>query len=81
MSNDQESFDSALVAALNLHRIYYDTDRPGYGRPGDPFSWISFGLLAICRLALDQGLEIRTESDYIPRWLLDFDFHSVELPF
>lgn len=81
VSKDQVAFDSALETALNLHRTYYDTDRPGFGRPGDPFSWISFGLLAICRLALDHGLEIRIESDYIPRWLLGFDFHAVELPF
>lgn len=61
-------FNDALFAALEAHKGYWS--RPG-GPSAGPLGLIAIVPLGLSCLALDRGIPIEVESDYIPLWLLE----------
>jgi hypothetical protein len=64
---DENKFNETLANVLELHKEYW-TAKPE--RLTDPQGYIALGPLAVACLALDAGLAITVESDYLPRTLL-----------
>jgi hypothetical protein len=67
MHSDQERFNTALQEALQLHKAYWTKDEDSllYSE-----SYLALGLIAICRLAYEQGMIVDADSDYLPLWLV-----------
>jgi hypothetical protein len=64
---DASDFNDALWKALEQHKKYYATSRvPAMGQ-------LAVELLGLACAALDAGLPVTVESDYIPGWLMERD--------
>ncbi|MGW3988135.1 immunity 49 family protein [Streptomyces sp. NPDC004830] len=68
LRKDHDGFNQALVEALELHKAYWTADED---RAKDPEGRIAVGVLAVACLALDGGIPIQVESDYLPKHLLE----------
>ncbi|MDF2269738.1 immunity 49 family protein [Streptomyces coacervatus] len=64
---DHETFNAALVEALQLHKTYWTADAK---RANDLGGSVALRPLAIASLAYDAGFTINEESDYLPKNLL-----------
>ncbi len=60
-------FDDALEFALTRHKKYWSKGK----RKQDPDGFLALGPLAISSVALDAGMTIDVESEYIPRELIE----------
>lgn len=67
ISEDEEKFNTRLAEALRNHKKYWESKAMrGYSR-----GYFSFGLLALCVMAVDtKKFAINVESPFIPRWLI-----------
>ncbi|MEU7072704.1 immunity 49 family protein [Streptomyces narbonensis] len=66
VDGDEESFNLALVDALEAHRAYYEVaDRADY-----PEVSVNLDVLALACHARRRGWAIRVESPYLPQYLL-----------
>jgi hypothetical protein len=63
MHSDQERFNNVLQEALVLHKRFWTKDEDSLLYPE---SYLALGLIAICRLAHEQGMIIDADSDYLP---------------
>lgn len=79
IEGEEESFNNRLENALKAHRDFYSVEKQNYGSPADPFSWLSFKLIAICVFAFDNGMPVRIKSDYLPEWMITGDFKECQL--
>jgi hypothetical protein len=63
MNSDQERFNTVLQEALQLHKEYWTRSEDSllYSE-----SYLALGLIAICRLAHEQGMIVDGDSDYLP---------------
>ncbi|MCN9239940.1 immunity 49 family protein [Streptomyces sp. RY43-2] len=68
---DEEGFRTALVEALQLHKMYWTLNEE---REKDIDGSIALGPLAIACLAYDGKLSIQVESEYLPKHLLQHDW-------
>lgn len=57
---DAKAFNDSLVGALESHRRFWANEAP-HG----PISWFALGPTALCCLALDRGIALEVESDYL----------------
>ncbi|MFT3662383.1 MAG: immunity 49 family protein [Gordonia sp. (in: high G+C Gram-positive bacteria)] len=73
---DQEAFTEQLGSALEAHRAYYSKNEYRTCR-SDGF--VSIPILAACCMAIDDGMTIDIETDYLPRYLLDHPAWMFEL--
>ena len=64
---DAEEFNTRLLRAVQDHHRYWSKTEE---RRRDVQGFIAWGPLAIACIALDMGMEITVESDYLPRHLL-----------
>lgn len=62
-----ESFQTALEYAIERHKKYWSKA----GRKRDPDGLLALGPIALASAALDAGMPIETESDYVPRALIE----------
>ncbi len=60
-------FNEALQFALERHKKYWSKGN----RKRDPDGYLALGPLAISSVALDAGMPIDVESEYLPKWLLE----------
>ena len=65
---DHTEFTTQLTQALNNHRTYF-TATPEIAEHNR--GYISIPLLAICSIAIDEGMPLDITNDYLPRYLLD----------
>jgi hypothetical protein len=63
MHSEQERFNTVLQEALELHKKFWTKDEDSLLYPE---SYLALGLIAICRLAHEQGMIIDADSDYLP---------------
>jgi hypothetical protein len=63
MHSDQERFNTVLQEALRFHKKFWTKDEDSLLTPE---SYMALGLIAICRLAHEQGMVIDGDSDYLP---------------
>jgi hypothetical protein len=63
MNSEQERFNNVLQEALQLHKQYWTKDEDSLLYPE---SYFALGLIAICRLAHEQGMIVNGDSDYLP---------------
>jgi hypothetical protein len=63
MHSDQERFTTVLQEALKLHKGYWTRSEDSLLYPQ---SYLALGLIAICRLAHEQGMIVDADSDYLP---------------
>jgi hypothetical protein len=63
MHSDQERFNTVLQEALQLHKAYWTRSEDSLLYPQ---SYLALGLIAICRLAHEQGMIVDGDSDYLP---------------
>jgi Immunity protein 49 len=63
MHSDQERFNTVLQEALQLHKQYWTRSEDSLLYPQN---YLAIGLIAICRLAHEQGMIIDADSDYLP---------------
>jgi hypothetical protein len=63
-------FGAALEFAIERHKKYWSKGN----RKQDPDGYLALGPLAICRLAVDAGMPVEIESEYVPRQLIDDEF-------
>jgi hypothetical protein len=63
MHSDQERFNTTLQEALQLHKAYWTRSEDSLLYPQ---SYLALGLIAICRLAHEQGMIVDGDSDYLP---------------
>ncbi|MFT3662344.1 MAG: immunity 49 family protein [Gordonia sp. (in: high G+C Gram-positive bacteria)] len=73
---DQEAFTEQLWSALEAHRAYYSKNEY---RTCWSDGFISIPILAACCMAIDDGMTIDIETDYLPRYLLDHPAWMFEL--
>ncbi|AQS68892.1 immunity 49 family protein [Streptomyces pactum] len=66
VEGDEESFNLALADALETHRAYYQVA----DRADDPDASVNLDILALACHARRRGWDIRVESPYLPRGLL-----------
>ncbi|MFD4433649.1 immunity 49 family protein [Nocardia sp. NPDC058497] len=67
LQGDPDEFNTALQQALHYHREYWTSDPD---REDDFTGNLALGLLAIACLALDSGIPVNVQSDYLPEHLL-----------
>jgi len=65
---DHTEFTTQLTQALTNHRTYF-TATPEIAEHNR--GYISIPILAICSIAIDEGMTLNVTSDYLPRYLLD----------
>ncbi len=65
--DNQDAFTDALVTGIETHRRYW-TRNEKFAADCEGFT--SIPLAAICALAVDRGLTIAVESDYLPTGLI-----------
>jgi hypothetical protein len=63
MNSEQERFNTVLQEALHLHKSFWTKDEDTLLTPE---SYMALGLIAICRLAHEQGMIVDADSDYLP---------------
>jgi hypothetical protein len=63
MHSDQERFNTVLQEALELHKKFWTKNEDSLLYPE---SYLALGLIAICRLAHEQGMIVDGDSDYLP---------------
>jgi hypothetical protein len=63
MHSEQERFNTVLQEALELHKKFWTKDEDSLLYPE---SYLALGLIAICRLAHEQGMIVDGDSDYLP---------------
>jgi hypothetical protein len=63
MNSEQERFNTVLQEALHLHKSFWTKDEDSLLTPE---SYMALGLIAICRLAHEQGMIVDADSDYLP---------------
>jgi Immunity protein 49 len=63
MHSDQERFSTVLQEVLELHKKFWTKDEDSLLYPE---SYLALGLIAICRLAHEQGMIVDGDSDYLP---------------
>jgi hypothetical protein len=63
MNSEQERFNTVLQEALLLHKEFWTKDEDSLLTPE---SYMALGLIAICRLAHEQGMIVDADSDYLP---------------
>jgi Immunity protein 49 len=63
MHSDQERFSAVLQEALELHKKFWTKDEDSLLHSE---SYLALGLIAICRLAHEQGMIVDGDSDYLP---------------
>jgi hypothetical protein len=63
MHSDQARFTTVLQEALPLHKGYWTRSEDSLLYPQ---SYLALGLIAICRLAHEQGMIVDGDSDYLP---------------
>ncbi|WP_331727727.1 immunity 49 family protein [Streptomyces sp. NBC_00158] len=68
-TRNEEQFNEALAGALTWHKEYW-TATEARSRSGEGL--VALGPLALACLARDAGMEIRVESEYLPKELLEF---------
>lgn len=76
LDNNQSEFDNRLAQAIHDLKKYFTRDN---GPSSDPFSWISYYLLAAAAYAFDQGMNVTLETDYLPLWMVKGEFSDCEL--
>lgn len=62
LTNDEEAFNASLVQALELHKKFYGLEEK-FRR--NPIGFLALGPLAMCCFAVDGGMKITVESDYL----------------
>lgn len=73
LSNDEAEFNRTLLEAVTYHKQFWTT--ASSTSDYDPEGWISLPLLAVSVLAAyNKELRITIKSDYIPKWLIDWDW-------
>ena len=71
MDLDGPGFNTALEKAASLHRKYWSKG----DRQKDPDGYVSFPLTALASFAVEAGLPVQVESDYLPARLVQGDCH------
>ena len=67
-TRDDARFNESLARALDLHKRYWTaTEERSRNRNG----FVAWPLLAMACLAVDLGVQIEVESDYLPKYLLE----------
>jgi hypothetical protein len=66
LDRDQTAFDTATVHALKRHRNYFTTTGKNLFD-----GQLALAPLAMASLAVDLGMDLNVESDYMPRWLVE----------
>ncbi|NGY64501.1 immunity 49 family protein [Lentzea sp. NEAU-D13] len=66
LDRDADRFNESLERALDLHRQHWSAA----DRATNPDGFIALAPLAMAVLAQEVGIEVRVESDYLPRYLL-----------
>jgi hypothetical protein len=66
-TQEAEGLNSALAEALELHKKYWGRQ----DRAKDPQGLIAMGPLAMACIAIDVGIELTVQSEYLPRALLE----------
>lgn len=74
LMNKEDYFNEQLEDALLLHKKYYSFGDKCEESDG----WVSWRLLAPTIFAHDSGINIKVESEYLPKWLVEADFSGVE---
>lgn len=79
INGNEEEFNKYLQEGLEKHYEFYceenmflEADMNGQN---DYSSFVSLPLLAVSCLAHDLGIKVTVESEYIPRWIIEKDFH------
>lgn len=69
---DPDTFNAALLKALENHRRYFATvqPNPGEDQSNDPLGFIALGPLAFAASMARRGWPITVASDYLPRCVL-----------
>jgi hypothetical protein len=67
MNSEQERFNTVLQEALQMHKNFWTKDEDSLLYPE---SYLALGLIAICRLAHEQGMIVDADSDYLPLHLV-----------
>ncbi|MFE9839896.1 immunity 49 family protein [Streptomyces sp. NPDC005551] len=67
LKRDAEQFNAGLVQALRLHKEYWTKDED---RRLSTDGAVALGPLAVACLALDVGMPVEVESEYLPKHLL-----------
>ena len=62
LANDEEAFNTSLVQALELHKKFYGLEEK-FKR--NPIGFLALGPLAMCCFAVDGGMKVTVESDYL----------------
>jgi len=66
---DAPAFNQALIIELEAHKKAF-----GKGKEANtPNGLIDVHAAGLMRVALDRGLEVDVESDYVPRWLIGLE--------
>lgn len=60
-------FQTALVAALEAHKKFWETRAKSHYLDG----WLALGPLALCCLARDRGVPVDVESEYLSPYLIE----------
>lgn len=68
VERDETLFNEALYEALELHKQYWQADNEAK-EIQDAKTFLSLGALAMASFAYDRGIEVKVESDYLPRRL------------
>ena len=66
LNRDADRFNASLERALVLHRQHWSAG----DRATNPDGFVALAPLAMAVLAQEVGIEVRVESDYLPRYLL-----------
>lgn len=67
LREDHEKFNKSLLQALQLHNEFWTANEE---RATDPDGFVALGPLAIASLAVDAGVPVDIESEYMPEYLL-----------
>lgn len=74
LRRDQEQFNLALTEALELHKTFWSRGKDEMGHDVERWldyqGWISLALSAACVIAVDNGLELQVESDFLLKELI-----------
>jgi hypothetical protein len=77
---DQENFTRQLTEAVERHKKHFFIGKDK--RVNDSRYFLALGPIAMSVLALERGLSIEVESDYIPRCVIEnkYEHHPEEIP-
>jgi hypothetical protein len=68
VSRDQTAFDQAMVGLIKAHR-----GMAKYGSLREtPLGFLSLSAMGLSKMALDRGMSVNVESEYLPRGYLNY---------